>query len=109
MNHRGIKSASAGGSKFSRCVAAFMLLLFLSVQLLAAVATWHHALHADAESHEHQCAVTLLTSGQMDCAPAAVAVPAPVATVEAHQTFSESPLALTPCRRLAGRAPPRFV
>ena len=106
MNHRGITSARGDGSKFSRGVAAFMLLLFLGVQLLAAVLTLHRAVHHDASSSEHQCAVTALTSGQIDCAPAAVAVPAPVATVEAHQTFSESSLALTPCRLLAGRAPP---
>ena len=106
MNHRGITSARAGGSKFSRCVAAFMLLLFLGVQLLAAVPALHRAVHHDAASSEHQCAVTALTSGQIDCAPAVVAVPVPVATLEAHQIFSESHLSLMPCRRLAGRAPP---
>jgi hypothetical protein len=106
MNHRGIKSASAGGRKFSRCVAAFMLLLFVGVHLLAASHELHHELHDDADSGGHQCAVTALTNGQVDCASAAPSVPAPVATVEARQIFSESSPALTPCRLLAGRAPP---
>lgn len=106
MNHRGIKNARAGGSKFSRWVAAFMLLLFVGVHLVAESHELHHALHHDAASSEHQCAVTALTNGQIDCTPAAVAVSAPVVTLEARQNFSESHLALTPCRLLAGRAPP---
>ena len=106
MDHRGITNARAEGSKFSQGVAAFMLLLFLSVQLLAAVPVLHHALHHDAASSEHQCAVTLLTSGQIDCASAPLAAPTPSVSVEAHQTFTTSCPSLTPCRLLAGRAPP---
>lgn len=106
MNHRDIMSARAGGSQFSRIVAVLMLLLFVSIQLLAMWSAWHHELHDEAGSAEHQCAVTALTGGHIDAAPAVAVVSAPIVSFEAHQTFSESPLTLTPCRRLAGRAPP---
>lgn len=110
MNHRGITSARAEGSKFSQGVAAFLLLLFLSVQLLAAVPALHHALHHDAPSSEHRCAVTLLTSGSVEVAVAVVAVAAlALLGLGNFLLRTEVLLSAVSWRLLPGRAPPRFV
>jgi len=67
-------------ANFRRVWAAFGLMLFLTVQLLASSAALHKLIHADADSPGHHCAVTLFTSGQVS---AAEAVPVLVAFVAA--------------------------
>jgi disulfide bond formation protein DsbB len=43
-----------------------LLGLFLGVLALTISEAWHRAMHADACEPEHQCAVTMLHSGQVD-------------------------------------------
>jgi hypothetical protein len=49
---------------------AFSLLgLFLFVLAMTQFESLHHAIHADAQQRDHQCAATLLSSGQVDAPP----------------------------------------
>jgi len=47
-------------------IAGLLLALFLFVLAMAHYKALHHAFHGDSERAEHQCAVTLLATGQID-------------------------------------------
>jgi hypothetical protein len=53
-------------------MAGALLALFLGVFVLTLSETLHREVHADACESEHQCAVTMLRSGQIDTPVAAV-------------------------------------
>ena len=49
---------------WSRLCVLVLLFSYLFATALAAAESWHHAFHEDEGSHEHQCLVTQLQSGQ---------------------------------------------
>jgi hypothetical protein len=55
-------------ANFRRVWAAFGLVLFLTLQLLTTSAALHKLLHADADSIDHHCAITLFARGQVSTA-----------------------------------------
>jgi hypothetical protein len=61
-----------------------LLMLFLSVLALTVSETLHHEVHAEAGEAEHQCAATMLQSGQFEMPAVTVAATteAPVAWLE---------------------------
>ena len=61
---------------FQRWVAVLTLLSWLGTVAMAACPGLHHRLHKDADHAGHQCAVTLLSHGKVDCG----AVEAPTVT-----------------------------
>jgi len=90
-----------------RVSAAAATFVFLSLLVATASPVVHEAIHADAQDHQHHCAITLLAHGQVDAPPVAdarrdppwayVRVPAPILI----------PLYGTTCNLLPpGRAPP---
>jgi hypothetical protein len=87
--------------------ALICLLLFAALQLLATSEPLHKALHSDAGTPAHHCAVTLLTHGQVSAPAAAVALAVFVATLLfslpllKSAAFSSSDYRLSP-----SRAPP---
>jgi uncharacterized membrane protein len=63
-----------------RVLIGWTCVAFLSALALSAVPRWHELIHSDANTPQHECAVTLISSGNYHKpAPAPlVAVPAPV-------------------------------
>lgn len=57
--------------------AGVLLALFAFVLAMAQFRTLHRFCHAEADQKDHQCAVTMLVSGQVD-APSYGVIPAPV-------------------------------
>jgi len=55
-------------ANFRRVWAAFGLVLFLTLQLLTTSTALHKLIHADANSVDHHCAITLFTRGQVSTA-----------------------------------------
>jgi hypothetical protein len=51
-----------------RVWAIFSLVLFLALQLLTSSAALHKLVHADADSLDHHCAITLFSRGQIGAA-----------------------------------------
>jgi len=74
------------------CIAVCISAAFLCALALSASPQWHQRIHPDANRVEHNCAVTMIASGNYDYGAHSPLVSAPV---PAHQ-FSEIP-ALTPC------------
>jgi hypothetical protein len=70
---RMLRAAKFGG-------AVFCLLIFVAIYAMAAVPALHELVHHDASDPSHQCAVTLLLTGQVHCPGTVVqaAKPAPV-------------------------------
>ncbi len=92
-----------------RFKAALLLALFLSVLALANSSTLHHLLHANAGSADHQCAVTLLASGQVD-APTGVPEIIPATAVLVFSVLPEAPLLAGVSFDLPpGRGPPALL
>jgi hypothetical protein len=87
-------------------VAAALLGVFLSLLVLAASAALHHEVHSDAAEHDHQCAVTLISAGQMDAPPLFAPVTPPVAVLLSSLPHSETPLVSADLRLMPGRGPP---
>jgi hypothetical protein len=56
-----------------RVWAVFGLVLFLALQVLTSSAALHKLVHADADSLDHHCAITLFSRGQVS--PADVTAP----------------------------------
>ena len=87
-------------------VAGLMLGLFLFVLAMANFETLHCDVHADAETADHQCVVTLLASGQIDTASCAISVSEisfPVLHVAAPKVLD---LVSVDYSLLPGRGPP---
>jgi len=74
------------------CIAVCISAAFLCALALSASPQLHQRIHPDANRVEHNCAVTMIASGNYDYGAHSPLVSAPV---PAHQ-FSEIP-ALTPC------------
>jgi len=55
-----------------RVWAALSLVLFLTLQLLSSSSALHKLVHADADSLDHHCAITLLSRGQVSAADVVV-------------------------------------
>lgn len=89
-----------------RKVSAFLLGVFLSLQVLAAVPFLHALVHADCNDPTHECGVTLFSHGQVDsCDTAVFVVPiAPVPFVQEPAPCSVLFALDTPL--LPGRGPP---
>ena len=73
-----------------RFKAALLLGVFLSVLALANSPTLHHLLHANAGNADHQCAVALLASGQVD-APSSAPEIIPATAVFVFSVLPEAP------------------
>jgi hypothetical protein len=69
--HRGVR----------RVTAAFCLALILVLQAFASSGPLHKLLHADADSPDHHCAITLIAHGLVDAAVVCVSVAGFVAAV----------------------------
>ena len=69
----GSNTKPAGPRRFAgRILAAFLALQILFLSAMAASPTLHRAIHHDADSSDHECAVTLFVHGQVN---AGVTVP----------------------------------
>jgi hypothetical protein len=69
-------------------VSVLMLGLFLFVVAMTQFESLHRLVHADAKQPNHQCAVTMLSAGQVDAPPpcaASVVVPQAVVVMEIGQ------------------------
>lgn len=94
---------------FRRLAAVICLALFLTLQIFVNSGALHHSFHVDASSSDHQCAVTLLTGGQVN----APILPVLWIAFAAILLFSLPSVSLTArsafdYRFSASRAPPRF-
>jgi hypothetical protein len=92
-----------------RLGAAFGLALFLALQLFASSDALHRWIHADANSADHHCAVTLFSHGQVNAAESL----APLAAFVAAMFFLLPPLqsavfSSVEYRFSPSRAPPRL-
>jgi hypothetical protein len=59
--------SNAFGSK--RMISVLLLGLFLFVLAMTQFEPLHHAIHADSQQPNHNCAVTMLRGGQVDAPP----------------------------------------
>jgi hypothetical protein len=95
------------GQDSRRFWAVFGLALFLALQLVSSSEALHRLIHSDANSAEHQCAVTLFAHGQVN---AAESFPALVAFAAALFFFlpllQSAALPSFDYRYSASRAPP---
>ncbi len=90
-------------------MAGLLLGLFLFVLAMAEFKSLHHAVHADAEQAEHQCAVTLLASGQIDL-PVSAAIILFVGSVFLIRTIARTDLFVSVDYLFQpGRAPPSLA
>jgi len=86
-------SMSARSSNYGRAiVAAFVSIGFLWALALSASPQLHQRVHADANRVEHNCAATMIASGNYDHVAHPPLISAPVPSTQ----FSTIP-ALTPC------------
>jgi hypothetical protein len=84
------------------------LALFLALQLFAASSPLHQAIHSDANSPGHQCAITMIAQGQVDAPPAWIGWAAFAAVLLfCVPAFSAPRHSLTDLRLAPSRAPPR--
>jgi hypothetical protein len=72
-----------------RKMSAFLLALFMGLQLVAAAPAIHALIHPDCDSPQHECAVTLFTHGQVDAAVVAVPVIRPTSFVLIAETLPD--------------------
>lgn len=95
-------------ANFRRVWAAFGLVLFLTLQVLTTSTALHKLLHADADSIDHHCAVTLFAHGQVSAAEAIAPLVAFVAALFFLLPILRSAEIPSPAYRFsASRAPPR--
>lgn len=65
-------------SIFRKIIATSICAGLLSVLALSAMPQWHERIHSDAKAPQHECAVTLASSGNYQQLLPIVAVPVPV-------------------------------
>ena len=82
------------------------VLLFLSLQLLAVSPHLHHEVHPDSHQPDHQCAVKLLSDGQVDVAADFVVVAVPTSDFTAPLPAESVFLPAADHQFPPGRAPP---
>jgi hypothetical protein len=89
-----------------RNLSALLFAVFASLQVLAAVPALHTAIHEDASSPNHECAVTMFLHGQVNSSDVAVAVIVVPPPVIVHESIPANPFISrgTPLR--PGRGPP---
>jgi hypothetical protein len=89
-------------------ISSALLGLYVLVLAMAYCGALHRAIHTDAGSAEHQCAVTLLSHGQIDASETGASVFVPLRSV---QTAELSPVfqASNDHSLLPARGPPSFV
>lgn len=90
----------------SREVAAFCLVLFLTVYAMAAVPALHLLAHAGARDAQHECAVTLFAHGQVHCASTVVDWLQPVPLIVSSRPAPRALFVSTDLRLLHSRGPP---
>ncbi len=89
--------------------AALLLGLFAFVMVMAHSWAWHHAVCAEAGTPGHQCAATMLASGQVDAAPNVVAVTI-ASVVAVAVVLPDAPnFAVADHSLPSSRAPPAFL
>lgn len=86
--------------------AVFCLGIFLLVQLMAAVPCFHAWLHHDASEADHECAATLLLSGQVHASNADVNVARPAPVLISQSPDRQVHFDSTDIRWLPSRGPP---
>jgi hypothetical protein len=92
-----------------RLAVLLCLVLFLVLQVFASSGALHQAIHPDAASADHHCAITLITGGQLNSPAVLVALLAFVATFLFLQPpLNAAVLSSVDLRLAPGRAPPRF-
>jgi hypothetical protein len=95
-------------AKTRRVWAVFSLLLFLALQLLSSSAALHKLIHADADSLDHHCAITLFLRGQVSTADVVVPLVTFVAALLFLLPVRQAPeFSSFEYRFSASRAPPR--
>jgi len=91
-----------------RVWAAFSLVLFLTLQLLSSSTALHKLIHADANSQDHHCAITLLSRGHVNAVEAIAPLVSFVAALLFLLPFLQSAEFRSFAYRFsASRAPPR--
>lgn len=85
------------------------LVLYLVVQAFAASPSLHHFIHHDADQADHQCAVTLLSHGQVALTPTEVSVPVPIRLLGELTLPTVPVLGTVEYRLLPERAPPSHL
>ena len=85
---------------------ALLLFLFLSLQAMAALPGLHALVHPDASDPAHECAVTLLSHGQIDVSSAAETVFRNAQLVVFNAEPPRIIFISTDIRLLPGRGPP---
>ncbi|MFD0894596.1 hypothetical protein KBB96_05750 [Luteolibacter ambystomatis] len=92
-------------------IVGILLFQFALMVMMSGSARLHHDLHCDAGHPDHQCEVTLFTSGTLDDVPPPAVIPAPV--MAAHLPEVLPPVcrvAVIPGHLIGGilaQAPPR--
>lgn len=89
--------------KRRRSASAFLLGLFLSLQAMAVLPALHALIHSDASDPDHECAVTMLTHGQVSTSavvPPVFQAPEQVrfTLAEPKTIFASVDIQLLPCR-----------
>jgi hypothetical protein len=94
-------------SAVKRSVAALCLFLWLSLLALTALPELHTAIHRDAASADHDCAVTAIAHGKFAFqTPAPIAAAAPQAVIFEPARLVSISLPSVAYRLAPGRAPP---
>jgi hypothetical protein len=101
-----IQGQSNMGVRRRPLMAGLLLGLFLSVLAVAQFRALHHALHPEAGQPGHQCAATLLSSGQVDSAAADLSVSIAPVAVRVGAAPEIAPLPAPDFFLLPGRGPP---
>jgi hypothetical protein len=89
--------------------AALLVALVLLLDAMAACPSLHELVHQDANTSQHQCAVTLFAHGQVDSASVDVSIVVPPVPVETAVPFEFSVFSPAISNLPAGRAPPVSV
>jgi hypothetical protein len=88
-------------------IAAFSLVLILTVQAMAAVPALHALVHDDSTNPSHQCVVTMFLQGHVHASSAGVDVDRSAAAFTDEPILSATPLVSADVRFLPCRGPPR--
>lgn len=89
-----------------RRLAAFLLAVFASLQILAVVPFLHSLVHPDCHKSGHQCGVTLFAHGKIDAADGAVSIVSTPVVEIAQERIVERPLISLELPLPPGRGPP---
>ncbi len=89
-------------------IASLLAGLVLILVAMAACPALHELIHRDADSAEHQCAVTLFAHGHVDSSTVEVSVVVPATSIEVTPRMVFSVFAPAIENLPSGRAPPLF-